>query len=47
MKRSIAVLLVILVSASAYAASGDHLAEEPFCVYEPKTKQFVSTSVRQ
>jgi AdoMet-dependent heme synthase len=23
--------------ARAFAASGDHLAEEPFCVYEPKT----------
>ncbi len=23
--------------ARAFAASGDHLAEEPFCVYEPKS----------
>jgi MoaA/NifB/PqqE/SkfB family radical SAM enzyme len=23
--------------ARAYAASGDYLAEEPFCVYEPKS----------
>jgi MoaA/NifB/PqqE/SkfB family radical SAM enzyme len=23
--------------ARAYAATGDYLAEEPFCVYEPKS----------
>ena len=26
--------------ARAYAATGDYLSEEPFCVYEPKTKEF-------
>jgi MoaA/NifB/PqqE/SkfB family radical SAM enzyme len=25
--------------ARAYAATGDYLAEEPFCVYEPKSPQ--------
>lgn len=29
--------------ARAFAASGDHLAEEPFCVYEPKTLTRIST----
>jgi hypothetical protein len=25
--------------AGAYAAAGDFLAEEPFCIYEPKTAE--------
>jgi AdoMet-dependent heme synthase len=30
--------------ARAFAASGDHLAEEPFCVYEPKTFSNIRTT---
>ena len=30
--------------ARAFAASGDHLAEEPFCVYEPKTLHHIDTA---